>query len=203
MKRFFSEFKTFITRGNVVDMAVGVMVGSSFTAIVNGMSNFILKPFVNFLLALIFGAGSLSDLYTVLRGVYAEDGTLDLAQSIYIDWGSFVQAIINFLIIAFVLFTIVKLINRFREESEAFSGKMKKSLSAAEERRTMRRLGIRLRDKEAVAAYYEEKRRREEAEAEEARRAAEEAEAKAAAERAENPTAEELLKEILKTLKEK
>ena len=85
MKRFFSEFKTFITRGNVVDMAVGVMVGSSFTAIVNGMSNFILKPFINFLLALIFGAGSLSDLYTVLRGVYAEDGTLDLAQSIYID----------------------------------------------------------------------------------------------------------------------
>ena len=50
MKNFFAEFKKFITRGNVVDMAVGVIVGSSFTAIVNGMSNFILKPLVNWLL---------------------------------------------------------------------------------------------------------------------------------------------------------
>jgi large conductance mechanosensitive channel protein len=55
MKKFFAEFKKFITRGNVVDMAVGVIVGSSFTAIVNGLSNFILKPLVNALLAIIFG----------------------------------------------------------------------------------------------------------------------------------------------------
>ena len=54
MKKFFEEFKKFIMRGNVVDMAVGVVVGSSFTAIVNGMTNYILKPIVNWLLALIF-----------------------------------------------------------------------------------------------------------------------------------------------------
>ena len=46
MKKFFEEFKKFITRGNVVDMAVGVIVGSAFTSIVNGLSNFILKPFI-------------------------------------------------------------------------------------------------------------------------------------------------------------
>ena len=50
MKKFFAEFKKFITRGNIVDMAVGVIVGSSFTAIVNGLSNNILKPIINWLL---------------------------------------------------------------------------------------------------------------------------------------------------------
>ena len=69
MKKFFAEFKKFITRGNVVDMAVGVIVGSSFTAIVNALSNNILKPFVNFLLATIFGKDSLSELFTFLKKV--------------------------------------------------------------------------------------------------------------------------------------
>ena len=125
VKKFFGEFKKFITRGNVLDMAVGVIVGGAFTAIVNGMSNFILKPLINWLLALILGGGSLSDIYTMLKPAYVmetlENGTvvqtsqIDLANSIYIDWGGFINAIINFLIIAFVLFMIVKTINRVAE----------------------------------------------------------------------------------------
>ncbi len=125
VKGFFGEFKKFITRGNVLDMAVGVIVGGAFTAIVNGMSNFILKPLINWLLALLLGGGSLSDIYTMLKPAYVmetlEDGTvqattqIDLANSIYIDWGEFINAIINFLIIAFVLFMIVKTINRVAE----------------------------------------------------------------------------------------
>ena len=67
MKNFFAEFKKFITRGNVVDMAVGVIVGSSFTAIVNGMSNYILKPLINYLLAIIFGKDTLTELFTMLK----------------------------------------------------------------------------------------------------------------------------------------
>ena len=63
MKKFFEEFKKFITRGNVVDMSVGVIVGGAFTAIVNGLSNNILKPIVNWILALILGANSLNDIY--------------------------------------------------------------------------------------------------------------------------------------------
>ena len=55
MKKFFTEFKKFITRGNVMDMAVGVIVGGAFTAIVNGLSNFILKPLINYLLAMWLG----------------------------------------------------------------------------------------------------------------------------------------------------
>ena len=125
MKNFFAEFKKFITRGNVVDMAVGVLVGSSFTAIVNGLSNFILKPIINWLLAIIFGANSLSELFTFLKKVEVSKDILneagevigtemvpDLTQSIYIDWGSFINAIINFFLIALVLFTIVKIINK-------------------------------------------------------------------------------------------
>lgn len=110
MKKFFNEFKTFITRGNVLDMAVGVIVGGAFTAIVNSLGNNILKPIINFLLALVFGKDSLSELFTFLKRVEV-DGVVDLAQSIYIDWGSFINAIINFIIIAFVLFCLVKALN--------------------------------------------------------------------------------------------
>lgn len=110
MKKFFNEFKTFITRGNVLDMAVGVIVGGAFTAIVNALGNNILKPIINFLLALVFGKDSLSELFTFLKRVEV-DGVVDLSQSIYIDWGSFINAIINFIIIAFVLFCLVKALN--------------------------------------------------------------------------------------------
>ena len=57
IKKFFGEFKKFITRGNVLDMAVGVIVGGAFTAIVNGLSNFILKPLINWLIAGLIGKG--------------------------------------------------------------------------------------------------------------------------------------------------
>ncbi len=192
MKKFFSEFKKFITRGNVVDMAVGVIVGSAFTAIVNGLSNNILKPIINFILALIFGADSLSEIFTVLKEVRLEDGSLDLANSIYIDWGAFINAVINFFIVAFVLFIIVKMINKFREEHKEFmQGKPTKA-----EIKEMKSRGIKLRDKAAVEAFYAEKRAAAEAE----KLAAEEA---ARLEREANPTAEELLKQIVELLKDK
>lgn len=126
MKKFFSEFKQFITRGNVLDMAVGVIVGGAFTAIVNALSNNILKPLINWVLALIFGANSLSEIYTFLRKVPAADGTIDLAQSIYIDWGAFINAIINFILIALVLFCIVKAINSVHNRAQKLKEKMAK-----------------------------------------------------------------------------
>ena len=108
VKKFIDEFKKFITRGNVVDMSVGVIVGSAFTAIVNGVGNFVLKPIINWILALIFGSNSLDGILTYLKKVTVTDAdtgkkTVDLANSIYIDWGSLINAIINFLIIAFVV----------------------------------------------------------------------------------------------------
>ena len=117
MKKFFGEFKKFITRGNIVDMSVGVIVGGAFTSIVNALSNNILKPIINWILSIMLGSDSLSGIYTYLKEVYVLDAegnptdVHDLTQSIYIDWGAFINAIINFLIIAFVLFSIVKIIN--------------------------------------------------------------------------------------------
>ena len=161
MKKFFTEFKIFITRGNVVDMAVGVIVGGAFTAIVNGVSNFVLKPITNWLLALVFSKDSLSELYTMLTPAYTTDEAgnqvLDLANSIYLDWGSLINAIINFFLIALVLFTIVKIINKAREEHNEMAERVKENVPTKEERREMRALGIKLSDHEAVKAFLEEK----------------------------------------------
>ena len=201
MKKFFAEFKKFITRGNVVDMAVGVIVGSSFTAIVNGLSNFILKPLVNALLAIIFGKNSLSELHTYLIKSFKEVTStnelgeeiitkeLDLANSIYIDWGSFINAVINFFLIAFVLFSIVKIINKVRENNKSLIKELNEGQPTREEKKEMKKRGIKFSDKAAVAAFYAEKAKK----IEDDKKAAEE---KAKADRLANPTTEDLLKEI-------
>ena len=111
MKKFFAEFKTFISRGNVVDMAVGVIIGGAFSAIVTALTNQILMPLINWILAAVIGKDGMAGAVTILSGVYDEAGNIDLASSIYIDWGAFITAIINFLLIALVLFCIIKAIN--------------------------------------------------------------------------------------------
>jgi large conductance mechanosensitive channel len=206
MKNFFGEFKKFISRGNVIDMSVGVIVGSSFTAIVNAMSNNILKPLVNFLLASLFDADSLKELYTYLKVAYAdtldEAGNvigqeIDLANSIYIDWGAFINAVINFFLIAFVLFTIVKVINKVRNDQKEISEKIAEKTLDRKELKELREHGIKPRDKKAVEAYFAEKKRLAD---EAAAKAKAEADEKARIEREQNPTAEELLKKILEVI---
>ena len=200
MKKFFGEFKKFITRGNIVDMAVGVIVGSSFTAIVNALSNNVLKPVINFLLARIMGKDALSECYTMLLEVTKKDDAgkeiIDLENSIYIDWGAFIMAIINFLIVAFVLFCIVKAINKMRENSDELEKKAKKI--SKEDRKAMKAQGIKLSDKKAVKAYFDAKA---EAEAKAAAEKEAEEKAKAEAERLANPTTEDLLKAILEEMR--
>ena len=205
MSKFFGEFKKFITRGNVVDMAVGVIVGSSFTAIVNALSNNILKPFINYLLAIAFGEGALADAFTFLKKEYVmvdgvQTAEIDLANSIYIDWGAFINAIINFFLVAFVLFIIVKVFNNLRDGHKKWAEDILDDIPTKEEKREMKKQGIKLRDREAVKAFLAEKAKKE-AEA----KAAAEAEAaeKARLERLANPTTEDLLKEILAELKNK
>ncbi len=206
MNKYVGEFKKFINRGNVVDMSVGVIVGSAFTAIVTAMSNNILKPIVNFFLATLFDADSLHEIYTYLKTVYAdvldEEGNvigqeIDLAQSIYIDWGAFINAVINFFLIAFVLFTIVKFINKVRTEQKEFAEKIAEHTLDRHERKELRQHGVNPRDKEAVEAYFAEKKRLEE---EAAAKAKLEAEEKARLEREQNPTTEDLLKKILEVI---
>ena len=207
MKKFLSEFKKFITRGNVVDMAVGVIVGGAFTAIVNGLSNNILKPVINFVLFKILGKDSLNEIYTFLHkqmkdvvdeATGAVIGTeVDLAQSIYIDWGAFINAIINFFLIAIVLFTIVKIFNKFREERSELASNLSKGKLTKAQKKELKAAGVKIRDKAAVKAYFEQKKLAEEQKAAEEKAAAE---AAAKAEREANPTTEDLLKQILAEL---
>ena len=210
MKKILEEFKKFITRGNVVDMAVGVLVGSSFTAIVNGLSNFILKPIINWFLWLIFGDDSLSEVYTFLKRVdkieeiVDEAGNTiqqivpDLTKSIYIDWGSFINAVINFFLIAVVLFVIVKIINQLREGNKELAEKLLGKKLTKEQKKELKANGIKRSDKAAVEAYFAEKKRLED-EAAAAKAKADEEAARLAREA--NPTTEDLLKEILAELK--
>lgn len=134
-KGFWKEFKEFIARGNILDMAVGIIIGGAFTAIVNALCNNILKPIINWILAAIIGTDSLNEVYTFLSTAYmtneAGAQVIDLANSIYIDWGTCINAIINFLLTALVLFLIIKAVmkvSKMREEA-------KKALEEAAEKR--------------------------------------------------------------------
>ena len=194
MKKFFSEFKTFITRGNVLDMAVGVIVGGAFTAIVNAMSNNILRPLINWILALVLGKGTLSGIVTFLGEPAMKVGAdgvtmeIDLANSFYIDWGAFINAIINFLLIAIVLFTIVRIMNRLSKASEEVK---KDALLKKEAIKKYRKDG--LKRKEAIARYKADLKQAEEKAA---------AEAKTAEEAAKNEEKEmDVLKDIRDLLK--
>ena len=189
IQSFVGEYKKFVNRGNVVDMAVGVIIGGAFTAIVTALSGSILEPIINFALSEWFGNAHTDGLYTVLKEGYAEDGTLDLAASIYIDWSTFINTIIHFLLVALVLFCILRTINHVREEYAELSEKARKGKPTREERQAMKAAGIKRRDKAAVAAWYAEQAMM----AEEARLAAEE---QARLDRLANPTTEDLLKDI-------
>ena len=120
--KIIKEFKAFITRGNVIDLAVGMIVGAAFTAIVNALVNNIFKPLINAI-----PMGGVEGLITMLVAKTADGLTLaqaqaagvefvvDLTKSVYIDWGAFIMAIINFLLTAVVLFSLVKVINTLRD----------------------------------------------------------------------------------------
>ena len=139
-KGFWKEFREFIARGNILDMAVGIIIGGAFTAIVNALCNNILKPVINKILALIFGADTLSDLFTFLTKVMTTDETgaqvVDLVNSIYIDWGTFINAVINFILTALVLFLIIKAVmkvSKLREEAKAALAEAEAKRKAAKE----------------------------------------------------------------------
>lgn len=107
-KGFFEEFKEFITRGNVVDMAVGVVIGAAFTAIVNSLVANIINPIVG----LATGGIDFGALKIVLKA--ATEDKPELA----ITYGVFINAVINFIIIAFVIFCIARTSNRLKAKAE-------------------------------------------------------------------------------------
>lgn len=107
-KEFIAEFKEFISRGNVLDMAVGVIVGGAFTAIVTSLVNDILMP----LIGLLTGGADFSSLKVTVGNPIG-----DVAPAT-INYGMFIQQVVNFLIVAFVIFAVIKSINKFRRKDE-------------------------------------------------------------------------------------
>ena len=113
MKKFFSEFKEFIMRGNVLDMAVGVIVATAFGKITTSLVNDLFMPFISWL----FGARDMSALNLLVRPEIVEDGTV-VQEAITIGFGSFVAVVIDFILMALVVFIILKLFNKARSLTE-------------------------------------------------------------------------------------
>ena len=110
------EFKEFIMRGNVIDLAVGIIIGAAFTTIVNSLVKDVIMPPIGYAL----NGVDFSDLFIVLgEGSYDSLATAQEAGAATINYGVFINAVINFLIVAFVLFMIIRLVNRLKREEEA------------------------------------------------------------------------------------
>ena len=108
MKKIFKEFSDFIKRGNVIDLAVAVVIGGAFSAIVTSLVNDVIMPVIS----LLTGGIDFSNLFISLNGeTYATLAAAKDAGASVLAYGSFIQAIINFLIIAFVIFLVVKAMN--------------------------------------------------------------------------------------------
>ena len=125
MKKFLEEFKTFITKGNVLDMAVGVIVGGAFGAITSSLVANVITP----LLAWLFGTPNTDALNITLRAADEAAGT----EALVLGLGTFVGAIINFLVIALVLFSVIKAFNKARELAEAKKKAEEEAAAAAAE----------------------------------------------------------------------
>jgi large conductance mechanosensitive channel len=113
-----SEFKTFIARGNVIDLAVGVIIGAAFGTIVKSLTDDIIMPLVG----AVFGNIDFSDRYIVLSGMVVEGAPLEAARQAganVLAFGAFVSTIINFLILAFIIFLMVKYVNKVMQKAAA------------------------------------------------------------------------------------
>ena len=113
MKKFISEFKEFIMRGNFMDMAVGVIVATAFGKITTSLVNDLFMPFISWL----FGTRDMSALNLLVRPEVVQDGVV-VKEAITIGFGNFVAVVIDFLLMSLVVFIILKLFNKARSLTE-------------------------------------------------------------------------------------
>lgn len=197
MKKFFQEFKAFISKGNVFDMAVGLIIATAFNKIVSSLVNDIIMPLVTWGT----GAASLADLSLPLRWEI-----VDGVKTVTLSWayGNFIQTIIDFLIIAFSVFMMVKVVNTSRKKLEELNNII---VAESKKERRLEKKKIKQKAKEENRPfkvvwneYLEEKKKQAE---EQAKQLEIEKAEKAKQDRIDNPTQEDLLKEIRDLLKEK
>ncbi len=125
MKKFIEEFKTFISKGNVLDMAVGVIVATAFGKITTSLVNDVFMPFIGW----IIGDIDLSQMNIVLTPAVLNEAGEEITPAVVMAIGTFVSTVIDFILIAFIVFVIVKAFNTAKEKAEA----KKKAEEAAEE----------------------------------------------------------------------
>lgn len=112
--KFWADFKKFISRGNVLDMAVGVVIGGAFGKIVTGLVNYIINPFIGILT----GGISLDGIKTVISAATVDEAGNEIAE-VAILWGTWLQTIVDFLIVAFCIFVVTRIIARAGEKLHA------------------------------------------------------------------------------------
>lgn len=123
MKKFFKEFREFINKGNVVDMAVAVIIGAAFSPIVNALVNNIIMP----LIGKIVGNIDFSDLKTVLTEEVLDEAGNIVTPEVAVGWGVLIGAIVNFLIVSLCVFTMLKVILAAKNGGEKLAKKGKKA----------------------------------------------------------------------------
>lgn len=123
---FWKDFKAFISRGNIVDLAVAVVVGAAFTAIVNSLVNDIIKPLITWL----FGGEDMSELVVVLRRFENEAGEIE---QVTLNYGNLIMAILTFLIDAFVIFTVLRIVRNAQRKLKEGADVLKQKIVKGEE----------------------------------------------------------------------
>lgn len=141
MKKFIEDFKKFITRGNVIDMAVGVIVGGAFNTIVVTMNQKILMPIVNWALSYLSDGSELCTVlpnYTIYDPVLHEGATPVVVNGVsyysvnYINWSALIESVINFFFIALTLFVIMRVFSYLAEKRAKLEEMLKKEINSAE-----------------------------------------------------------------------
>lgn len=114
MKKFFKEFRDFAVKGNMIDLAIGIIIGGAFNALVQSLVKDVINPFLG-----LFGNTDLSQMFIALDGQeYASLAAAEEVGASVLKYGSFISNIINFVVMAFVVFLMVKVINKMRKPKE-------------------------------------------------------------------------------------
>ena len=122
MKKLFKEFKDFITKGNVLDLAVGMIIGAAFTAIITAVVGGILTPLINMI-----PIGDTGSLQVVLKDPVVDAAGTVVKEAVIMDFGAVISAVITFLITALVLFSVIKVISTAQKKADEAKEKAKKA----------------------------------------------------------------------------
>ena len=114
MKKFFNEFKQFAMRGNVIDLAVGVVIGGAFGKITTSLVNDIIMP----LISMITGGIDFSEWKWVLKEAVLDEAGAEIAAAVSVNFGNVVSVILDFIIIAFAIFCVIKVLNQLQRKKE-------------------------------------------------------------------------------------